>query len=95
MTPKAVHSYWDYARRFLDWRTGEYQPRGSTSGSRTALVGSVSTADLANDARAYARDIEAAGRSQPTIDTYYRHAMFFIRWLDGTFEPGARLTGHS
>ncbi len=28
MRPNAIHSYWDYARRFLDWRTGEYRPRG-------------------------------------------------------------------
>ena len=37
MRPNAVHSYWDYARRFLDWRTGEYRPRGATGPSRTAL----------------------------------------------------------
>ena len=93
MRPNAVHSYWDYARRFLDWRTGEYRPRGATGPKRTAPVSAVSVSDLTEDAKAYARDVEAAGRNQQTIDTYYRHAMFFVRWLGGDFKPGARLTG--
>lgn len=93
MRPKAVHSYWDYARRFLEWRTGEYRPRGATTPARTAAIGPVTATELAKDASAYARDVEAAGRNQATIDTYYRHAMFFVRWLDGEFKPGRRLTG--
>jgi hypothetical protein len=47
--------------------------------------------ELEQQAATYARAIEAAGREQATIDTYYRHAMFFIRWLRGEFRPGARL----
>ena len=93
MLPNAVHSYWDYARRFLEWRTGEYRPRGATTPARVATIRPVTVRDLANDAKAYASDVEAAGRNQATIDTYYRHAMFFVRWLDGEFTPGRRLSG--
>ncbi len=50
------------------------------------------TADLmAEQASRYAREIEAAGREKATIDTYHRHAMFFVRWLRGEFQPGGRL----
>jgi hypothetical protein len=48
---------------------------------------------LREQAKEYARLVEAAGREQSTVDTYYSHAMFFIRWLEGDFEPGARLRG--
>jgi hypothetical protein len=47
--------------------------------------------DLERQAASYARAIEAAGRERATVDTYRRHAMFFIRWLRGDFEPGGRL----
>jgi predicted nucleic acid-binding protein len=91
MRPKAIHSYWDYARRFLAWRTGEYRPRGSTMSGRPVPLGPVTVDQLTTQAAAYAAVIEAAGRQSPTIDTYHRHAMFFIRWLHGDFSPGARL----
>jgi predicted nucleic acid-binding protein len=91
MRQNAVHSYWDYARRFLAWRMGDYQPRGAIDSGRPVPVGPVSTADLEAQAASYALAIEAAGREQATVDTYLRHAMFFIRWLRGDFEPGRRL----
>jgi len=91
MRPKAIHSYRDYARRFLAWRTGEYRPRGTPSAGRPVPAGSVTVEQLTRQAAAYARVIEEAGRERPTIDTYHRHAMFFIRWLHGDFIPGARL----
>lgn len=90
MTEKAVHSYWDYANRSLEWRIGTYHPRGANAGRRPTRIGPASVADLREQAKAYAAAIEAAGRAQDTIDTYYRHAMFFVRWLDGEFTPGAR-----
>ena len=93
MRDKAWHSYVDYARRFLEWRTGGYRPRGVAAGDRPVGRAAASTSELREQAKAYARDVEAAGREQSTIDTYYRHAMFFIRWLEGDFEPGARLRG--
>jgi predicted nucleic acid-binding protein len=91
MKPKSVHSYWDYAHRFLRWRLGEYRPRGATSTGRPVPAAAVTTADLRNQAEAYVRSVRAAGRAQATIDTYRRHALFFIRWLEGDFEPGGTL----
>lgn len=91
MRPNAIHSYWDYARRFLAWRVGEYRPRGTTSTGRPVPGGPATTEDLERQAAAYARAIQAAGREQATVDTYHRHAMFFIRWLRGDFQPGRRL----
>ena len=91
MRPNAVHSYWDYARRFLDWRTGEYRPRGVAGQGRPVPEGRVGVDQLAGQAETYTQAVEAAGRAQATIDTYHRHAMFFVRWLRGEFEPGKRL----
>ena len=93
MTDKATFSYWDYARRFLAWRVGDYRPTGATGPGPTPRRGSATVIDLTNDAKEYASDVEAAGKAQDTIDTYFRHAMFFVRWLDGRFVPGARLKG--
>jgi predicted nucleic acid-binding protein len=91
MRPNAIHSYWDYARRFLAWRVGEYQPRGTTTTGPPVPGGPVTTEELERQAASYATAIEAAGREQATIDTYHRHAMLFIRWLRGDFQPGRRL----
>jgi len=91
MTRNAVHSYWDYARRFLAWRRGEYVPRGARAGERPVPRTPVAADELAAQAEMYARAVEAAGRSQQSIDTYHRHAMFFVRWLKGEFKPGGRL----
>lgn len=91
MRENARRSYVDYARRFLAWRTGDYQPRGTRRSDRPVARTAVSTLDLRQQAEQYARQVEAAGREQPTVDTYFRHAMFFIRWLEGEFQPGSRL----
>jgi hypothetical protein len=93
MREKAWRSYVDYARRFLAWRTGDYQPRGEPAAQRPVPRNAVSTAALRQQATQYANRVQAAGREQPTVDTYFRHAMFFIRWLEGNFQPGARLHG--
>lgn len=91
MRPNAVHAYWDYARRFLDWRYGNYRPRGTGSVGRPVPTGAVTATELAAQARTYAQVIEYAGRERSTVETYHRHAMFFVRWLTGDFKPGARL----
>jgi hypothetical protein len=93
MRDNATRSYVDYARRFLAWREGEYWPRGAVGGDRPVPRAAASTTELRQQAERYVEQVQAAGREQPTVDTYYRHAMFFIRWLDGEFEPGARLRG--
>lgn len=93
MRENATRSYVDYARRFLAWRQGVYKPRGTSSNARPVPRSTVDTQELRRQARQYATEIDAAGREQPTVDTYFRHAMFFIRWLEGDFQPGARLRG--
>jgi predicted nucleic acid-binding protein len=90
MTRITVHSYWDYARRFLDWREGLY-PRQATE--RPTTRGSVDTAGLRRDVLAYEAQLVEAGLGDATVATYVRHARFFIRWLEGEFEPGARSRG--
>lgn len=92
MRPSAVHSYWDYARRFLDWREGIY-PR--TPAPRPVPVRTLRVGDLRADAAAYERWLDGAGLSRAAVDTYVRHAGFFVRWLAGEFEPGARLRGRA
>lgn len=91
MRPNAIHAYWDYAQRFLDWRKGDYRPRGVVGHGRPVPATPVTAGDLEQEAATYARAVEAAGRAQATIDTYHRHAMFFIRWLRAEFRPGNRL----
>jgi hypothetical protein len=91
MSDNSWRSYLDYARRFLAWRTGDYHPHGTVRSGRPVPTGKATTVDLRDQATAYAQDVAAAGREPPTVETYLRHALFFVRWLDGDFEPGARL----
>jgi uncharacterized protein with HEPN domain len=92
MTRISVHSYWDYARRFVAWRQGDYTPRGAPSRPKRPPP-PATAADLIAEAGEYVRELETAGLRSATVDTYHRHAMFFIRWLGGEFKPGRRLTG--
>lgn len=92
MRPNAIHSYWDYARRFLAWRTGDYRPRRTPVAGRPVPSGPVDNATLTTQRAAYAAALRAAGLQPVTVDTYDRHAGFFIRWLAGAFVPGSRLT---
>jgi len=91
MRPNAVHSYWDYARRFLEWRAGRYRPRGAVGEGRPVPSGPTSIDDLERQAGTYAAVVAGAGRRPATVDTYGRHALFFVRWLRGEFRPGGRL----
>jgi predicted nucleic acid-binding protein len=91
MRSKAVHSYWDQAQRFLNWRIGKYQPRRSSSSGRPVPSAAATTTQLRNQAGEYMAVVEKAGLEPVTVDTYYRYAMFFVRWLDGDFEPGGTL----
>ncbi len=91
MTGKATFSYRDYARRFLAWRVGDYRPTDAMDPGPVPRTGPATVASLTSDSKEYVADVEAAGKSQATIDTYLRHASFFIRWLDGKFMPGGRL----
>jgi predicted nucleic acid-binding protein len=91
MTRNAVHSYWDYARRFLAWRTGDYVLRGSAATGRPIPPGPASVEDLAEEAAEYEAALSGSTLSRSAVDTYHRHAMFFVRWLAGSFKPGGRL----
>jgi uncharacterized protein (DUF4415 family) len=95
MRANAWRSYVDYARRFVAWREGNYWPRGTLASNRPVPRAAASTTELAKQAERYAEQVEAAGLERPTVETYFRHAMFFVRWLDGQFQPGARLQGLS
>jgi predicted nucleic acid-binding protein len=88
MRQTAVHSYWDYARRFLDWRTGTY-PRHATV--RPVPDRPVGIDTLRAQAETYRRACEELGLSVAAVTTYARHARFFVRWLAGEFTPGERL----
>jgi predicted nucleic acid-binding protein len=89
MRRNAIHSYWDYARRFLDWRAGRY-PRSATT--RAVPAAPVTVNDLRLQAEAYTRAVRGMGLGTATVDTYERHALFFVRWLSGEFVPGSRLS---
>lgn len=91
MLPNAVHSYWDYAGRFLGWREGTYRPRGMAAVGRPVAIRPVTVSDLVEETKGYRETIESAGLSHATVETYHRHAMLFVRWLGGDFVPGARL----
>jgi predicted nucleic acid-binding protein len=91
MRSSAVHSYRDHARRFLDWRTGAYRPRGATSGPRPMSETAATVDALVAQVDAYVGAITSAGLGPASVDAYRRHAMFFVRWLAGDFHPGARL----
>jgi predicted nucleic acid-binding protein len=93
MRPNAIHSYWDYARRFLAWRTGDYRPRGAPATGRPVPSDPVDVRTLTAQLAVYVATLRAAGLGPVTVDTYERHAAFFIRWLDGTFRPGSRVSG--
>lgn len=91
MRPNAIHSYWDYARRFLAWRTGDYHPRGVPGNGRPVPADPVDVSALIAQLAAYVGALRAARLELVTVSTYERHAAFFIRWLDGTFRPGGRV----
>jgi predicted nucleic acid-binding protein len=91
MRPNAIHSYWDYARRFLAWRTGDYRSRGVAPSGRPVPVHPVDVDGLLAQISVYGDALRAAGLQPVTVDTYERHAAFFVRWLAGAFVPGSRL----
>ena len=40
--------------------------------------------------RVYEEVVEASNLARVSKDTYIEHANYFVRWLRGDFEPGAR-----
>jgi hypothetical protein len=49
----------------------------------------VTAAGLREQAETFVDALRTAGLEQPTIDTYQRHALLFVRWLEGDFDPGS------
>jgi predicted nucleic acid-binding protein len=91
MRPNAIHAYWDFARRFLAWRTGDYRPRGTAASGRPVPPDGVDIDTLGTQIGDYSGVLRRAGLEPVTIETYERHASFFVRWLRGDFRPGSRL----
>ena len=89
MTGNSLQTYVDRVGRFLRWRIGDYRPRGVTSNGRPVPSIAVTASELRTQAATFVKTLHAAGLEQPTIDTYERHALFFIRWLEGDFDPGS------
>jgi len=91
MKPNSVFSYVDYADRFVKWIYGDYQPRAATGPPRSAGLRSFGVFELTRLTEEYRSELQAARLQPAAINTYYRHAGFFVRWLAGQFRPGARL----
>ena len=41
----------------------------------------------------YRAEVEASNLAQASKATYLRHAETFVRWVEGDFQPGARVSG--
>ena len=90
LRPAAAHTYVDQSRRFLWWRSGDYQPRGSHGAAPHPRPQSpAELADLEADLVAYGRVLRQAGL-QPTVDTYLDQSRRFVAWLAGTYTAGGR-----
>ena len=42
----------------------------------------------------YREEIEASNLAPASKATYLRHAETFVRWVEGDFQPGARVSGN-
>jgi hypothetical protein len=88
LQPLAVQTYVVQGRRFLQWRVGDYQPRGSAEAPHSPPLQPVESEDLAADLAAYRTVLERAGLQPPTVHTYIDQSARFLHWLDGTYLPG-------
>jgi hypothetical protein len=70
---------------------GEYRPRGVPASGRPVPIDAVDIDSLMAQIAVYAEALRAAGLQPVTVDTYERHAAFFVRWIAGAFAPGSRL----
>ena len=89
LTGTSLRTYLDRVQRFLNWRLGNYRPRGAVSKDRPVPSAAVTAAGLRGQAETFVDALRTAALEQPTIDTYKRHALFFVRWLEGDFDPGS------
>jgi len=90
LSDATVHSYVNYARMFLRWRTDDFHTYGGNPVARTPRVGPSSITELEEDIRAYGDYLRTAGRLPAAVQTYVVHARQFVHWLDNRFVPGVR-----
>ena len=93
LRPTSVHSYVDYADRFLRWRRGDYRPRTAVGPDPAPRRGEATAEDLRADLRAYELELTEAHLQPAAVHTYIDTATRFVRWLEGTFVtrgPNAR-----
>ena len=81
LTPSSVHSYVDYARRFLRWRSGTYVPRGIPLPNQRVGAIVAEAMELGRDVDRYERALVAAGLRPRAIATYVGEAARFVRWI--------------
>jgi len=87
-----IRSYFDYARRFLNWRTGAYAPRGMPMPSqRPVPSGRRDLPGLISDLDQYEAVLAAARRQPGAIRTYIDNASRFVDWLQGRYVPKASI----
>jgi hypothetical protein len=83
-----VPSEVSYTRRLLDWRTGDYVPRGMPLPTRRPVpAGKRSLADLIRELGPYEACLRSGGREPGAIVTYVGSAERFVAWLGGAPTP--------
>jgi hypothetical protein len=87
LKPVSVQSSVGYARRFLMWRNGDYQPRGAVGPAQARAIGATDTVRLAVDVEEYSSVLRDAGLKPGAVATYVGDARRFVRWLDGSYRP--------
>jgi hypothetical protein len=84
-----VHSYVNYARMFVRWRTGDFHTHGGEDSEETPRLGPADVPQLEADLDAYGAYLQRAGRKPAAVQTYVSSARQFVYSLDGRFAPRA------
>lgn len=91
LSPFTVPSEVGYARRFLDWRTGSYMPRGMPLPTRRPVpAGKRDLGGLIRELGLYGACLRSGGREPGAIVTYMGSAKRFVNWLGGVPAPAKR-----
>lgn len=93
LSPITVESYVRYGRLFLEWRTGDYTPRGMRPPiGRRVPAGRLDLTGLEAELRQYEAFLTDAGLKPGAVATYVRDATRFVRSLGNENRPrGARV----
>ena len=88
LAPITVESYMRYGRLFLEWRIGDYTPRGMRPPmGRRVAAGKRDLAGLEAELRHYRTFLADAGLKPGAVATYVRDATRFVRWLGNEGRP--------